>query len=451
MAELIPRHARTMVEEALADTRVVLLLGARQVGKSTLANEVAAGRGAAGPITLDDATTRAAADADPSGFVASLARPVVLDEVQRSEPLLLAIKEAVDRDTSPGQFLLTGSANILTAPKIHDALTGRTEIIRLWPFSQGEIERSRANLVDRLFEGRVPSISGATVGRDAFVERAVRGGYPEAYGRAQRRRERWFESYIESLVVRDLRDLADIRKIEAIPGLLRLIAGQAAGLFKAETMSNAMDISTKTVQSYTELLETVFLVRRVTAWRANIGGREVTTPKIYVVDSGLLAYLLGANESRAASDDQVTGKLFENFVAMEIARLVDWAGTSVTQYHYRDRSAGDEIDVVLESRAGELVCVECKAAATVRHADYRAMAKMRDARGDQFAAGAVIYTGAETKALTEKIWAVPVSALWRSEDPLVTTILSPSSPVAVHDRRRATRRGGDTGRRSSSA
>ena len=443
MAELIPRHVRSRVEEALADTRVVLLLGARQVGKSTLAGEIAADRSGAGVITLDDATTRAAADADPSGFVASLARPVVLDEVQRSEPLLLAIKEAVDRDTSPGQFLLTGSANILTAPRFHDALTGRTEIVRLWPLSQSEIERSPTNLVDRLFAGRALSITGAVVGRDAFVGRAVRGGYPDAYGRSQRRRDRWFESYIESVVVRDIRDLADIRKIEAIPSLLSLIAAQASNLFKAETMSNDLGISTKTVQSYTELLETVFLVRRIKAWRANIGSREVTTPKIYVVDSGLLAFLLGADERRAASDDQVTGKLFENFVAMEIARLVDWAETSATQYHYRDRSSGDEIDVVLESRAGQLVCVECKAAATVRPEDYRAIAKLRDARRDQFVAGVVIYTGDETKALTEKIWAVPVSALWGADDPLATKILSPSPspspPVAVHDRRRAAR------------
>lgn len=401
-----------MIEEALVDTRVILLLGARQVGKSTLATEVAGAIGAVGPITLDDATTREAADADPSGFVASLRRPVVLDEVQRSEALLLAIKEAVDRDTSPGQFLLTGSANILTAPKIHEALTGRTEIISLWPFSQSEIERSEANLVDRLFEGSVPSISGATVGRDAFVERAVRGGYPEAHGRAQKRRERWFESYIESIITRDIRDLADIRRSDEIPSLLRLIAAQAANLFKAETMSNQMGISTKTVQSYAELLETVFLIRRVKAWRPSIGTREVTTPKVYVVDSGLLAHLLGADSRRAGRDDQVTGKLFENFVAMEVARLVDSADTSAAQYHYRDRSTDDEIDVVLESRSGQLVCLECKAAATVRSADYRAMSKLRDARGERFVAGVVIYTGAETRALTEKIWAVPVTALW---------------------------------------
>ena len=230
----------------------------------------------------------------------------MLDEVQRSEPLLLAIKEAVDKDTSPGQFLLTGSANILTAPRFHDALTGRTEIVRLWPLSQSEIERSSTNLVDRLFAGSALSITGAVVGRDAFVGRAVRGGYPEAYGRSQRRRDRWFESYVESVVVRDIRDLADVRKIEAIPSLLRLIAAQASNLFKAETMSNDLGISTKTVQS------------------------------------------------------------------------------------------------------------------------YRAITKLRDARGDQFVAGAVIYTGYETKALTEKIWAVPVSALWGADDPLVTKILSPS-------------------------
>jgi len=417
LADLLPRHAQALIEEALADTRVILLLGARQVGKSTLATQIAAGMGLAGPITLDDATTRAATEADPSGFVTSLPRPVVLDEVQRSEELLLAIKEAVDKDASPGQFLLTGSANILTAPRIHEALTGRTQIITLWPLSQGEIERSQRNLVDQLFTRSVPIIRGTAVGRDAFVERAVRGGYPEAHLRPQRRRERWFESYVESVITRDIRDLADIRRSDQMPRLLRLIASQAANLFRAETMSNDLGISTKTVQSYTDLLETVFLVRRIEAWRPNIGAREIATPKVYVVDSGLLAFLLGADARRAGTDDQVTGKLFENFVAMEVARLLDWADTSATQYHYRDRSSGDEIDVVLESRSGELVCLECKAAATVRAIDYRAMSKLRDARGEQFVTGIVIYTGAETRPLTEKIWAVPVSGLWAENAP----------------------------------
>jgi predicted AAA+ superfamily ATPase len=300
----------------------------------------------------------------------------------------------------------------LTAPKIHEALAGRTEIVKLWPLAQSEIERTSGNLVDRLFDGSPPAVTGATVGRDAFVERAVRGGYPEARARAQKRRERWFESYIESVVVRDVRELADLRRSDEIPRLLRLIAAQAANLYRAEGMATSIGISTKTVQSYTMLLETVFLVQRIPSWRPSIGAHEVTTPKVYVVDSGLLAHLLGADAARAARDDQITGKLYENFVAMEIARLRDWSATTTEQYHYRDRSSGEEIDVVLESRAGSIVCLECKAAATVRPADYRAISRLRDARGDQFVAGVVLYTGAETRPLTDRIWAVPVQALW---------------------------------------
>jgi predicted AAA+ superfamily ATPase len=409
---LIPRYARGAIMNALSDTRVVLLLGARQVGKSTLVGEIASALGAARPVTLDDAITRAAAEDDPAGFVAALGRPAILDEVQRSPELLLAIKQAVDRDRSPGQFLLTGSANILTAPRLHEALAGRTEIIRLWPLSQGEIERSGGNLVDRLLAGDVPVVTGAAVGREAFVERAVAGGFPEAYWRASGRRERWFASYVESVVTRDVRELADVRRSAELPGLLRLVAGQAANLYRAEAMAKNLAISTKTVQTYTDLLETVYLVRRLRAWRPSIAGREVTTPKIYLVDSGLLAYLLGADETRARLDDQVTGKLFENFVAMELARLNDCARAPAAQYHYRDRSTGEEIDVIFESRAGAIVGVECKASATVRPADYRAMTRLRDQRSDRFVAGVVLYTGAETRALTDRIWALPVQALW---------------------------------------
>jgi predicted AAA+ superfamily ATPase len=385
-------------------------MGARQVGKSTLAEEIANHDHPAQILTLDDKTTRDAAINDPTGFVAALGGPVMIDEVQRSPDLLLAIKEAVDHDKTPGRFLLTGSANILTAPKIYDALTGRIEIISMSPLAQVEIERSEANLVDQLFSGVPPRITGATVGRKAFVERAVRGGYPEARLREQRRRDPWFESYLTTLIDRDLREIADAQKLDEIPTLLRLIAAQAANLYKAENIANKMSLNTKTVQAYTQLLETVFLVKRIKPWRPNIGSREVQTPKVFVTDSGLLAYLLGANEQRSAEDDQVTGKLLENFAVMEIARLVESAQTTVTQYHYRARD--EEVDVVLENRAGEITCIECKTAATLRPADYRPMEKLRDGRREQFLAGVVLYTGAETKPLGDRIWAVPVKALW---------------------------------------
>jgi predicted AAA+ superfamily ATPase len=410
VGEIFPRYDRELVTLALQDTRIVLVVGARQVGKSTLTQDIAQTDHPAQSLTLDDKTTRDAANGDPTGFVAGLSGPVLIDEVQRSPDLLLAIKEAVDADQTPGRFLLTGSANILTAPKLYEALSGRIEIIDLWPLAQAEIERAPGNLVDRLFAADAPPIAGATVGRDAFIERAIRGGYPEARLRSQRRRVRWFDSYRKTLIERDLRELADAQKLDEIPKLLRLIAAQAANLYRAENIASKMTLDKKTVQTYTTLLETVFLVKRVKAWRPSIGNREIQTPKIFISDSGLLAYLLGADSKGAVEDDRVTGKLFENFVSMEIARLVEWAEVSTEQYHYRNRD--EEVDVVLEARTGDIACVECKAAATLRASDYRPMEKLRDARGKQFVAGFVLYTGSDTKPLGDRLWAVPISALW---------------------------------------
>lgn len=406
----IPRRSRALVVEALADTRVVLIAGARQVGKSTLAAAVAEHDHPARLLSLDDKATRDAAIGDPAAFVAGLDGPVVIDEVQRAPDLLLAIKRAVDDDTTPGRFLLTGSASILSAPRIAESLAGRVEIVDLWPLAQSEIGRSGANIVDALYSGRAPVVAGATVGRAAFVDRAVRGGFPEALRRDTRRRDRWFNDYVRGIVERDLRDLSGAQKLEHVPRLLRLLAAQSAGIFRADRIGRAIGLDMKTVQSYTRLLETVFLVAQAPAWRPSIGSREVQAPKVYIRDSGLLAHLLGADAARAASDDQVSGRLFESFVAMEVARHLPWATTSARLHHYRDRD--DEVDIVLESRSGAVACIECKAGATVGRADHRAIGRLRDALGERFVAGFVVYTGADTIPLGDRVWAVPVSALW---------------------------------------
>lgn len=399
--------------EALADTRVVLVMGARQVGKSTLTRAIATEDRPARVLTLDDKTTRDSAIADPTAFIAGIDGPVLLDEVQRSPELLFAIKEAVDRDPTPGQFLLTGSANVLTAPRVYEALTGRIEIVRLWPLSQAEIEGSDANLVDALFSARPPQITGAPIGRDAFVERAAQGGYPEARLRSGSRRDRWFENYLTTTFERDLRELADVQKLEELARLLRLLATQTANLFVSANLAGQLRISDKTVASYARLLETIFLIKRLPAWRPGLGAREIHAPKTHLVDTGLLAHLLGAGEQRIRTDDQITGKVFENFVSIEILKHSEWALTRTRQYHYRD--GRDEVDLVLENRAGELVAIEAKAAATINERDHRTLRKLRDRRQERFLAGAVMYTGAETIPLSERIWAVPVSSLWKQK------------------------------------
>lgn len=411
MAEIIPRGNRELIADALSDTRVVLLMGARQVGKSTLAQQVVHEDHPAQIVNLDEAPTREFARTDPEGFVADLQRPVLIDEVQRGGPdLFLAIKSAVDRDKSPGQFLLTGSANVLRARKVWEALTGRVEIINLWPLAQAEIERSSLNFVDTLFAGSPPTVTHAPTGRAALKDRLTMGGYPEARARSQSRRNRWFDSYLRTTLERDLRDITQAHKLQQMPKLLRLLAAQAANLFVPSKLSQRLGLHRETIESHVDLLESIFLVHRLRAWSPGIGQREVRHPKAYVVDTGLLLYLLGADEERLLDDDQVTGKALENFVAMELVRLAEWSREAPAIYHYR--RADEEIDLVLENRRGEICAIEAKANVTLKAKDWRQLAKLRDARPDSFRCGVLLYTGEKTISLGDRLFAVPLSGLW---------------------------------------
>lgn len=411
MPQMFPRAAHPLVTEALADTRVVLLMGARQVGKSTLAQEIARSDHPATMINLDEQPQREAALTDPEGFIAGLERPVLIDEVQRGGPdLFLAIKSVVDKDQSPGQFLLTGSANVLRTRKVWEALTGRIEIVNLGPLTQAEVEESTLNFVDAAFAGKPPQVGEAPKGRDALLDRLTAGGYPEARTRTSRRRERWFESYLQTTLERDLKDISQARTLSEMPRLLRLIAAQAANIFSARGLANRLSLHHETIESHVGLLEAIFLTRRLPAWTPGIGNREIQHPKVYVSDTGLLLHLLGANEKRLREDDQVTGKALENFAVMEIVRHAESSEENPRAYHYRrDR---DEIDLVLENRAGDICAVEVKASATLRDKDWRALARLRDARSSSFRCGVLFYTGEQTVPLGDKLFAVPLSGLW---------------------------------------
>jgi predicted AAA+ superfamily ATPase len=409
MTTLHPRHIRPLLLEALADTRVVFVAGARQVGKTTLTREIAANEHPMTVLSLDETATRDAALRDPAGFLAALSGPVLIDEIQHAPDLLLEIKSVVDKDKRPGQFLLTGSANILTSKKVKDALTGRIETLNLWPLAQSEIREGKVNLVDALFAGAPPQLSGCTVGRDAFATIVAAGGYPEALLRAGSRRERWFESYVDTTLDSDLRDISDAIKVEEMPRLLRLIAAQTANLLSYRNIASRLGLSDGTVKAYVGLLEQLFLVRRLQAWRPGFGARETSTPKVYVVDSGLLASLLGADETRVALDDQVTGKILENFVAMEVVKYLGWSTNRVRLYHYqRDR---EDVDLILERADGQIAAIEVKARATITGHDYRWLLKLRERSASRFVAGVVIHPREQTIPLGDRLWALPIAAL----------------------------------------
>ncbi len=407
---MFPRYSLPLVEAALNHIPVVFIAGARQVGKSTLAREIVSRRAIPTSVSLDTRAVLQAARADPDAFVAGLSKPVFIDEVQRVPELLLSIKDDLERKRSNGRYLLTGSANILTLPKVADALTGRISTIRLWPLAQAEIEDAQTNVVDLAMAGTVPQISNAPIGRPAFVSRLTEGGYPALRTVPSATRRRLFNDYVNSTMLRDLREISDARKLDEIPRLLRRLGSQAANLYVPENVSRDLKLTRPTVVSYTALLKTVFLVYTLPAWRPGIGSREVQHEKLHFVDTGLLSNLLGANEARVANDDQLTGKLLENFAVMEIIKQLDWATADVNAFHYRQ--GRDEIDMILEATSGEIAALEVKTHSQVAAKDWRAMAKLRDQRKQRFKAGLVIYSGAQTLPLSDRIWAVPVSALW---------------------------------------
>jgi predicted AAA+ superfamily ATPase len=407
---MIRRNIQDYVRRAMADTPVVLLNGARQTGKTTLAQKLATAPGVQ-YFTLDDAATLALAVGDPSGFIRNLTGPVVVDEIQRAPDLFPAIKLAVDKDRQPGRFLLTGSANVMTLPRLCESLAGRMEVIPLFPFSAGELAGQREGFVNRLFDGTLAKAKPIPA-KDDLPARLVRGGYPEAVRRADDdRRGAWFASYISTILQRDVRDLARVDGLYALPNLLKLLAARTSGLLNLADVSRDAGLPHTTLTRYLALLETVFLVQRLPAWSPNLGKRLVKTSKLHLVDTGLACHLLGTDARRLNADRSLQGRMLETFVVGELRKQLSWADPRTALCHFRT-AAGSEVDVVLEKADGRVAGVEVKASATVGTSDFSALQQLRDQLGAKFIAGIVLYTGDQWVPFGDKLWLAPLSALW---------------------------------------
>lgn len=406
---MLKRHLQPVLEEALADTPAVMLVGARQTGKTTLAQELAAGPWRASYLTLDDATVFEAASADPGGFVAGLRGPQVIDEIQRAPALLPALKASIDRDRRPGRFLLTGSADVLALPRVSESLAGRMEVATLWPLSQGEIGGVREGLVDRLLEGEPPRAAG---GSGDVVARLLAGGFPEAVarGRAERRRA-FFDAYVTTILARDARDLAAIENPGALRRLLHLAAARSASLLNHSELSRTLGVPVSTSKRYLALLQTLFLVHELPAWASNRGKRLARAPKLHVADSGLHAALLGLDAEALGRDRNLLGPLLESFVAAELRKQAGWSATRPGVLHFRTH-AGQEVDLVLEDARGRVVGIEVKASATVAPGDVAGLRALAETAGKSWVQGLVIYLGARTVPLGPRLSACPVETLW---------------------------------------
>ncbi|HTW40793.1 MAG TPA: ATP-binding protein [Solirubrobacteraceae bacterium] len=412
---LIARGIEHELRDILSVSRAAAITGPRQAGKSTLAGQLQATGVLSHYYSLDDEALRTAARADPDGFALSLARPAVIDEVQRAPALMLAVKQILDRDPTPGQFLLTGSADLTTARVIADALPGRVEYVNLWPLAQAEIAGSRTSIIDTLLAGTPPMVSGAPRGRAASAEIVLAGGYPDARTRTSRQRVRYFHSYIQTVLGRDLPEIGEVRiDPSKLDQLLRLLAARTSGMANYAALGRELGQDDKTVKAHAQLLAQLFLLYRLRPFSSNLGARQVKTPKLLLADTGMAAALMGIDESRYLSPDQgpLTGMLYETFVVMELVKQATWSATQVELFFYRDTDKR-EVDLVIESVSGDIVGLEVKSAASASASDARGLRLLRERLGGRFKAGVIVYSGAHTLPIEDRIWAMPISGLWR--------------------------------------
>ena len=407
-----PRYAEPRLIEALADSPVVLIHGPRQCGKTTLARAVGERMGYA-YLSFDEDVARGAAEADPVGFVGDLPERAILDEVQRVPGLFGALKMAVDRRRVPGRFLLTGSANVLLVPALADSLAGRMGILRLHPLAQCELLGRPPSFLDALLDGRFRTTQAERLAGE-LAERIVSGGYPAGLARpAGRRRATWYHDYVDALVQRDVRDLARIRSLDALPRLLAVAAAQTARLLNVTDLASPFQLSRPTIQDYVTLLERVFLVETLPPWHSNRLSRIIKTPKLHLGDTGIACALLGVDAEALRADRPLLGQLLETFVFQELRRQASFHEERLAFFHYRDKD-GAEVDIVVERGARALAGVEVKTAATVTEADFRGLRKLRDAAGKRFAGGVVLYDGETSASFGDGLHAVPLRALWET-------------------------------------
>lgn len=401
------------IAEALEDTPVNLIVGPRQVGKSTLCDQLiqeGAFKGQA--ITLDDPAILAGAQADPLGFLQDLHKHVIIDEVQRVPELLLSIKKLVDEDRAGRRIILTGSANVMVLPKVADSLAGRIEIHNLWPLSVSELHGKKSNFLQNLVatDGR---FEGGKFSWNEIIQSIKTGGYPEIVKRTtENRRAKWFESYIKLILQKDIKELANIEGLADIPMILNFITTRVGSTINFSELGRLAKIKNSTMHRYITLLEQVYLILKIPAWTPNAEGEFVKSPKIILNDTGLLCHLRGEGVESLIANRSTAGSFLENFVTMEIIKQITWSDVGIKPYHF-SMHKGVEVDLVLEDSKKQLYGIEVKSTSTITQDNFKGLKRFAEIAGKKFRRGIVLYTGEHTVGgFGEHMQAVPLSSLW---------------------------------------
>ena len=409
MEEHYPRWQKKTIKKLMSERRVLLLSGPRQSGKTTLARELQSDQ--TEYRTLDDTTLREAAENDPQGFVKRSTNTLIIDEVQLTPSLLPAIKKTVDEDTRPGQYLLTGSANIQSLPTVRESLAGRIANIRLRPLARGEVKKVVPRFIASAFEQSF-SHNFTHYDRDALIELALKGGFPEPMKLQDRGRRRWHTDYINAILERDLKEIARIHRRSAMRDLVNILAAWSGKLMDLSAIGSGLSIQRPTIESYINALETLYLVERIYPWTKTDYARVGKQSRLFMVDSGLMATLLRWKMDQVRFDSDRSGKLMETFAFNEIMAQVDAGDGLYELFHYRDREKR-EIDFIIEREDNALLGIEIKAGSAVGKNDFNHLKWFQNnIATNQTFTGIILYTGEIPASFGDNLWAVPFGLLW---------------------------------------
>lgn len=409
----IPRLILQPLRTLISEESVVILQGPRACGKTTVITQVAETYGRE-VLDVAEPSNQLVASQDPAAYLANRAEPVFIDEFQRVPDLLPVVKRSVDRDPRYGAFVLTGSTTQDLLPKGSETLAGRSAVVTMWGFSQGEIQGVRERFVDRLFDEPEMLLSHrGSWSRSDYSRVVATGGFPEAVRRTRvEAKRRWHTEYASRIAGRDLAELVRLRQPGVFRAVLELASVQTSDIVNVSAMANELRAGRDAVTTYLELLERVFLIRRLRTYSRNLSTRVTAHPKLHVTDSGMATALAHLDENTVGRHPHF-GHLVESFVVAEVVKQLGWAASICEPWYFRD-AEGNEVDLVLERHDGSLVGIEVKAGVTVGPPDAKGLRRFRDLVGDRFVHGVVLYTGTGSFRMDgdPQITAHPISALW---------------------------------------
>jgi len=419
---MLKRYIIPYIQQGLSHFPVVLLNGARQVGKSTLAKQLLKEGLVDRYITLDDLTIYTAASADPDGFLAQYeGSKIAIDEIQRVPDLMRAIKYKVDENREPGRFLLTGSANILSYPGVTESLAGRMDIVGIEGLSLSELyERKQASsFIEDIFAVKklqeltaswqkkingAPKLNKQILGKQIFY-----GSFPEIALKQQSSfNARWFSAYQSAYIERDVYDLSRMLDIISFSKLLQLAGLRTGNLLNIKNLSVDVGIDQRTLARYLEILTLTFQVQLIQPWFSNTSKRLIKTPKIYLRDSGFACYLAGLSQPEDLLTHVTNGALFETWVCSELRKLLVTM-PQIKLNFYRTHQ-GKEVDFVL-SKGTQLCGIECKWAESVTEKDFAGLRDLQEANKGN-TKGILLYTGQQVVAFSDCLIAVPIQILF---------------------------------------